>query len=192
MRDANCGNVVMAGNANGVRRMETEHLPRFSLLSCEILDTSTAELMQLYRMHSNQTTSPMMLVVSKVTLVVWVGGAAVVVALPNPSIMPNMPGLHSFSVDSKQPNEIYISGSGFIFLPGLLATADQVRYTVYKVTRELCSRPEWGKRSCTAGRIEMTLIARQNMRLMEMKNLLMPQPVLYKYKNNANYKVNKP
>jgi len=43
-----------------------------------------------------------MLVVSKVTLVVWVGGATVVVALPNPSIMPNMPGLHSFSVGGKK------------------------------------------------------------------------------------------
>jgi len=82
--------------------METKHLPRFSLLSWVIFETSTAELMQLYRMHRSQTTRPIMLVVSKVTLVVWVGGATVVVALPNPSIMPNMPGLHSFSVGVKK------------------------------------------------------------------------------------------
>lgn len=54
-------------------------------------------------MQSSQTTRPIMLVVSKVTLELCEGGGAtVVVALPKLSIKPNMPGLHSFSVKKER------------------------------------------------------------------------------------------
>ena len=79
-------------------KADNSNLPRFSE-SLLIFDTSTAELMQLYRMQSNHTTKPIMLVVSKVTLelrsVALVGRAAAVAL--NVSLRPNMPGLHSFS-----------------------------------------------------------------------------------------------
>lgn len=67
-----------------------------------ILDTSTAELIQLYRIQSIQTTRPIMLVVSKVTFELGVGGATVLVTLVLPSIILNMPGLHSFSAKKKK------------------------------------------------------------------------------------------
>lgn len=49
-------------------------------------------------MQSNQTTKPMILVVSKVTFELWVEGATVVVILGKSFIKLNMPGLQAFSV----------------------------------------------------------------------------------------------
>ena len=63
-------------------------------------------------------------------------------------------------------------------LPGWLDIADQVKYSVYRLTTEDCKRPERGWYSCTLGKTATTLTTMHMIRLNEMKNLFSAQPSL--------------
>lgn len=51
---------------------------------------------------------------------------------------------------------------------------------VYNVTKELCKRPDCGKRSWTDGKTDITLTKTHNIKLIDMKNLFKPHSVLCK------------